>query len=155
MARTERARVLEKQAQAVAPRRAGHSYGSIANALGYAHRSSAWRATMAALREVVAGNAAEYVGEEVSRLNALQCEIWDRAMSGDLAAANTHRGARYTTDAAMPRPAGAAGGLDAPMPENTGPAPQVPELERQSCSFRSITFHPCTPSCADFLACTT
>jgi hypothetical protein len=89
MARTARAIVLQKQAQALVLIKAGDNYDEIAAALGYANRGSAWRLTQNALKATVDRLAEDHVGTEIERLDALQVGYWAAATTGgDKAAAH-------------------------------------------------------------------
>ena len=77
-----------RQAKAVELAEAGHDYDSIAKAVGYSNRGTAWRTVQKALTERVAVGVAEYRRVELERLDALHRAHWAKAISGDLAAAH-------------------------------------------------------------------
>ncbi|QIG42036.1 hypothetical protein G5V58_03950 [Nocardioides anomalus] len=81
-ARLKRSKALELAAD-------GLPYEQIARRAGYAHRGSAHRAVFKALAEVEAENAEQLRQLEVDRLDELQAGLWEKAVSGDLAAATS------------------------------------------------------------------
>ncbi len=87
MPRTAMVSVRDKQVRAVELARAGHSYDQIAEQLGYANRSSAWRLVRGGLDAAVAKSSEDYLHAELGRLDALQSAFWDQALLGDLTAA--------------------------------------------------------------------
>jgi hypothetical protein len=78
-----KAQSLHREARAVELLMAGRDYDQIAAELGYSSRSGAWRAVQRALRKRREEVAGEYLTLELDRLDALQCAVWDAAMSGD------------------------------------------------------------------------
>ena len=60
---------------------------SPAAAVGYANRGTAFRTVAKAMDSHVAEAVEEHRHLEVERLDALQAGLWDRAVAGDLAAA--------------------------------------------------------------------
>ncbi len=84
--RPQRASIEVRNAQAISMALAGASYDDIAQALGYANRSGAWKAVNSALRARTAEGVDDYRALEMSRLDALQSSLWADAMSGNVAA---------------------------------------------------------------------
>lgn len=80
----DRATVAGNENKAVELRKAGLPYAQIADALGFASASSAYRTVMRAL----ARNQSEQVEElrmiEGARLDRMQQAVWQRAVQGDL-----------------------------------------------------------------------
>lgn len=83
-----KAKAAWKQHEAVRLAMAGKNYQSIADELGWANKSTAWRSVQKALREVVVEDVNELRALEVSRLDALMSANWDKAMAGDPKAAD-------------------------------------------------------------------
>ncbi len=81
------AEALQKEEQVLSLRRAGATYGAIAQQLGYANRSSAHAAYARALAREIAPNIREVRELEAARLEQLQLGIWGKAMAGDVRAA--------------------------------------------------------------------
>ena len=65
----------------------GHSYDHIANELGYANRSGAWKAVNGALRARTSEAVDEYRELEIARLEALMASCFPKTVKGDLRAA--------------------------------------------------------------------
>lgn len=65
----------------------GLSYEEAAAEVGYRSRSAAWKAFHRALADREADAIDEHRALELSRLDALQQPLWERAVSGDVAAA--------------------------------------------------------------------
>jgi hypothetical protein len=78
----KRAKVVEAVAD-------GATYEEAAQQAGYATRSSAYKAFWKAVDGRVAEAVDEHRMLEVSRLDALQVPLWEKAMNGDVKAANT------------------------------------------------------------------
>lgn len=78
----------ERRLRAVEMALAGKSYDQIAETLGYANRSGAWKAVQRALHDREVLGADELRELELQRLEALHCANWGAALSGDLKAAN-------------------------------------------------------------------
>jgi len=76
-------RALNKKLQALQLRRAGFSYDIIAERLGYASRSGAYKAVMTALRETLKEPAEELRRLQLDRLDALLASIWNEARDGE------------------------------------------------------------------------
>ncbi len=70
----------------------GHTYQQIADELGYANRGTVHRVVQQTLQAVQTENVAALRAVEVDRLDALQQALWDRAMGGNLAAAQAVHG---------------------------------------------------------------
>ena len=58
------------------------SYDAIAEELGYANRSGAWKAVQAALKEHQAEAVDEYRARHVLALDRLQMSVWGDALAG-------------------------------------------------------------------------
>jgi hypothetical protein len=76
----------EKQAQALQLRKAGASYDTIAEHLGYRGKQGAHKAVMAALRNSVREPAEEYKRLELERLDVAQVALWRQVQAGNLGA---------------------------------------------------------------------
>jgi hypothetical protein len=76
----------ERQRQAVELRKAGVSFVQIAERLGYADHSGAYRAVTAALKKTLKEPAEAVREMELARLDAMILGVWPRARSGDDAA---------------------------------------------------------------------
>lgn len=81
-----RAGDAENHVRALQLRRAGATYDQIANQLGYADRSGAYRAVRRALDEAVHEPAGESLNLELERLDALMLGLWGKASKGDVKA---------------------------------------------------------------------
>ena len=66
----------------------GLSYEEAAAEVGFRSRSAAWKAFHKALADREADAIDEHRALELSRLDALQQPIWERAVTGDFTAAN-------------------------------------------------------------------
>jgi len=64
----------------------GLNYAEIAEAVGYANKSSARKAVVGALSEHTVEAVEHLRSVESERLNALQASIWDAALAGDIRA---------------------------------------------------------------------
>src|SRR3990172_1602421 len=73
----------ERMYAALDLRKAGRTYEEIAQALGYADRSTAYQAVMAALKSLPAQTAEEMRKLDGERLDQLLAAVWPRAASGD------------------------------------------------------------------------
>jgi hypothetical protein len=74
----------DRHCQAAAMRRAGHTYQSIADALGYADPTGAREAVRAALTLTLRESGTDELRKtEMDRLDALQLSRWDAAINGD------------------------------------------------------------------------
>jgi hypothetical protein len=80
------AELLQRRTSAVELVSAGHSYDEVAEVLGYANRSGAWKAVQAPLRAREGEIVDEYRQLNLKRLDALLATVWDDAMHGDLKA---------------------------------------------------------------------
>ena len=80
------AAVIERRTRAVELARSGMSYDDIAQRLGYANRSGAWKAVQASLKAVQADTVDEYRALSLDRLEAMLAVVWPAAMDGDLKA---------------------------------------------------------------------
>jgi hypothetical protein len=87
--RKNRALATTRQAQALALHKAGVGYQSIANRLGYAGPSGAYKAVEVALHKTLQEPAEELRQLEVARLDALHQAVWDKAMAGHLPSIDT------------------------------------------------------------------
>jgi len=81
------AQVEHRRERAVTLAMAGHSYDHIAETLGYANRSGAWKAVKGALRARTDDAVDEYRALEIGRLEELLTAYYPDAMKGDLRAA--------------------------------------------------------------------
>src|SRR6266542_4370638 len=80
-------RAVEREAQAVALRRAGVDYRTIASQLGYANPGNAYRAvSRALLRTLRESGVEELRALELARLDAMLMGVWQSARSGHLGA---------------------------------------------------------------------
>ena len=84
--RKNRALATERQRQALELHRTGVGYQAIADRLGYAGPSGAYKAVEAALHKTLQEPAAELRVLELERLDRLHEALWTRAIRGDLAA---------------------------------------------------------------------
>jgi hypothetical protein len=82
--RKNRALATERQAQALALHKAGVGYQSIANRLGYAGPSGAYKAVEAALHKTLQEPAEELRQLELERLDRMHEAVWPRAIAGHL-----------------------------------------------------------------------
>jgi hypothetical protein len=87
--RKNRALATERQAQALALHKAGIGYQGIADRLGYAGPSGAYKAVEAALHKTLQEPADELRQLELARLDALHQAVWDTAMAGHLPSVDT------------------------------------------------------------------
>lgn len=78
-----RLRATERQRQALALRRAGASYEIIAQRLGYANRSNAYRAVKHLLDRQESELVTEYRQLNLQRLERALHSRWERAITGD------------------------------------------------------------------------
>lgn len=76
----------ERQRQALALHRGGADFQAIAEALGYASRSGAWKAVRRAQARELRSAADALRAVELARLDAMQAELWDKAVVGNLRA---------------------------------------------------------------------
>ena len=84
-----RIKARERQAQAVALRKAGASYEQIAQQLAFVDRGAAYRSVTAALRALGRDDAGEVLDLELSRLDEMQLAVWPAARRGDIKAIET------------------------------------------------------------------
>ena len=84
--RKNRALATDRQRQALELHKAGIGYQAIADRLGYAGPSGAYKAVEAALHKTLQEPADELRGLELERLDAMQVAIWNKAIAGDLRA---------------------------------------------------------------------
>jgi hypothetical protein len=84
--RKNRAVATNRQQQALALHKAGAGYQAIADRLGYAGPSGAYKAVEPALRKTLQQPADEPRGLELERLDRMQVAIWDKAIAGNLRA---------------------------------------------------------------------
>jgi hypothetical protein len=75
---------VEKQSQALELRKAGATYDSIAQTIGYSSRAGAALAVEAALRKTLQEPADELRKLDLERLNTMLLAIWARARQGSL-----------------------------------------------------------------------
>ncbi len=76
-----------RKARAVELATQGYTYQQIADELGYANRGTVHRIVQQTLQAVQTENVQALRAVEVDRLDALQQALWDRAMGGNLRAA--------------------------------------------------------------------
>ena len=79
----------EKRAQAVALRRQGKTFEEIATEVGYANKSSAFRAVDQALKAAVREQAVELIQLETERLDAMLAALWPKIEGGDARSIDT------------------------------------------------------------------
>src|SRR5215212_3194424 len=84
--RKNRAVATNRQQQALGLHKAGVGYQVIADRLGYAGPSGAYKAVESALHKTLQQPADELRGLELERLDRMQVAIWDKATSGNLRA---------------------------------------------------------------------
>lgn len=75
--------LTRREAEAVRLRAEGCDYDQIAQCLGYANRSGAYKAVRRSLRRQVGERVEDMRRLEEERLDALQVPLWDRAIDGD------------------------------------------------------------------------
>lgn len=80
----DKATVTANETKAVELRKAGVPYAQIAEHVGYASPSSAYRAVMRALAQNQSEEVEELRMIEGARLDRMQQTVWHRAMDGDL-----------------------------------------------------------------------
>jgi len=81
-----RTRTAHKRAEVVRLVQAGLSFEVIAEQVGYADRTTAYKAWRDACKETVRVPTQEVVNLELERLDALQAGLWDKAVAGDFQA---------------------------------------------------------------------
>jgi hypothetical protein len=84
--RKNRALATERQRQALELHRTGVGYQAIADRLGYAGPSGAYKAVEAALRKTLQPPADELRTLELERLDLMHQALWPRAVAGNLRA---------------------------------------------------------------------
>jgi hypothetical protein len=84
-----RTAAVQRRTRAVELAGRGYSYEQIANAVGYAHRASAYRAVRQELDRVPAEAVDEYRRIVLERLGMLQAAVWEKAMKGEESAVNS------------------------------------------------------------------
>jgi len=84
--RKNRALATERQQQALELHKAGVGYQAIADHLGYAGPSGAYKAVEAALQKTLQQPADELRGLELERLDTLHRTLWPKAVTGNLRA---------------------------------------------------------------------
>jgi hypothetical protein len=82
----ELAQARERDRKAVELALAGASYTAIADQLGYADRSGAWKAVRRALDRQEATEVGALREQEVARLDRMQAALWAKALRGDVQA---------------------------------------------------------------------
>ena len=73
---------VEKQAEALALRKAGHTFEDIAERVGYASKSGAFKAVMSALRKTIQEPADELRRLELERLDVMLKSLWPFILKG-------------------------------------------------------------------------
>lgn len=76
-----------RRATAIKLRASGMTFQAVADELGYANKGTVHHIIGKAMHEVVAEAVEDRRRDEGARLDALQVGLWDKAMSGDVAAA--------------------------------------------------------------------
>jgi len=82
--RKNRALATERQRQALELHKAGVGYQAIADRLGYAGPSGAYKAVNAALQKTLQEPADELRTRELERLDRMHAALWPKAVSGHL-----------------------------------------------------------------------
>jgi transcriptional regulator len=77
---------LEKEAKVLELRRGGLTFDMIANRLGYAGASGAYKAYQNACNRIVYSEVVETRKMEMDRLDVAQAAIWNQVVAGDLPA---------------------------------------------------------------------
>ena len=85
---TARAVAAHRRARVVDLVLQGHSYDEIAPLVGYRSKGSVSKAFWKAMDERTVASVDELRTLEVERLDALQASLWEKAMTGDVAAVN-------------------------------------------------------------------
>lgn len=80
---TRRTDAAARAVEALTMRLAGSSYEQIADALGYADKSGAWRAVEGELEKIRQERARDVLNLELARLDALLSGSWAKALDGD------------------------------------------------------------------------
>lgn len=78
----QRIHITEKERAALELRKGGMTFDRIADELGYADRSGAWKAVNAAMNATIQEPADELRRLEVERLDALLLAMWGQALGG-------------------------------------------------------------------------
>jgi len=79
-------RALQRAAQAVELRLAGYSFSKIAETLGYADQSGAYRAVKRSIEREIQEPSEALLKTEIVRLEKLQQAVWNNALNGHLGA---------------------------------------------------------------------
>jgi hypothetical protein len=80
---TRRTDAAARAVEALGMRLAGSTYEQIADTLGYADKSGAWRAVEGELKELRQERARDVLDLELARLDALLAGSWAKALDGD------------------------------------------------------------------------
>lgn len=80
---------LDRELQIIELRRAGATWEKIANAVGYANASGAYKAYQRAAERIIRPNLEELRDFELDRLDRLQLAVWEKAKNGDYKAIQT------------------------------------------------------------------
>jgi hypothetical protein len=83
---TRAAGQAEQQRKALELRKAGATYDQIADQLGLANRSVAWKLVKTAIDEITREAAEEVLALELARLDSMLLGLWTKAKAGDPAA---------------------------------------------------------------------
>lgn len=81
--------VRERQGKALELRKAGATYAQIAEAVGYAHEQSAYKAVRKAMQAIVQEPSEELALLQQERLNHMLVILWPRIQGGEDTAINT------------------------------------------------------------------
>ena len=73
---------IDKQAEALALRKSGHTFEEIAERVGYASKSGAFKAVMSALRKTIQEPADELRQLELERLDVMLKSLWPFILKG-------------------------------------------------------------------------
>jgi len=80
---------LDRELQIIELRRAGATWEKIANAVGYAGASGAYKAYQRAAERMIRPNLEELRDFELDRLDRMQLAIWEKAKNGEYKAIQT------------------------------------------------------------------
>lgn len=77
---------LERQRKALELRKAGADFQQIADQLGYANKTGAWKACQAGMAKLIKEPATDVLTMELARLDAMFLGLWPKARAGNVAA---------------------------------------------------------------------
>lgn len=127
MARKPDPAIQEKQRRALNLRKAGASYDTISDQLGYAGRGAAYKAVQAALRDLARDTSEELHLLDGERLDQMLLALWPKAMKADGWAID--RILKITELRARPKPAETVGRVAAGVERDLA---RLPESARSS-----------------------